>query len=262
MNKLMMLTCASAMAGCLFAESNASTAPSPKEVAANPIVEEMLLDDDGVSIVTAPDGSFQIFTRGSGTYKFVDPQVELDARKVARLNAEKNLSAFISTKVAGEDGVENIEKNSCTMTGDGTIQQEQNSKESLGDIRTKIITSTQGILNGLTVVESKKIPTPGTTKGVIQVTMVYSSKTSRASTWMGKQLQNHQTELKINEAKNEARVNAVRVEANAAGTQKVAADASAAVGAEAKSVGATATAPKWSATDANKPERRVNKTEY
>lgn len=237
MNKLMMLTCASAMAGCLFAESNASTAPSPKEVADNPIVEEMLLDDDGVSIVTAPDGSFQIFTRGSGTYKFVDPQVELNARKVARLNAEKNLSAFISTKVAGEDGVESIEKNSCTMTGDGTIQQEQNSTESLGDIRTKIITSTQGILNGLTVVESKKIPTPGTTKGVIQVTMVYSSKTSRASTRMGKQLQNYQTELKINEAKNEARVNAVRVEANAAGTQKVAADA-------------------------NKPERRVNKTEY
>ena len=262
MNKLMMLTCVTAMAGCLFAESNASAVPSPKEVAANPIVEEMLLDDDGVSIVTAPDGSFQIFTRGSGTYKFVDPQVELNARKVARSNAERNLSALISTKVVGEDGVENIAKNSCTQTGDGVIQQERNSAELLEDIRTKIITSTQGILNGLTVVESKKIPTPGTTKGVIQMTMVYSSKTSRASTWGGKQLQNHQTELKINEDRNEARVNAVRAEANEAGAQKVAADASAAVGKETKSVGETATAPKWSAADANKSEHRVNKTEY
>lgn len=57
-------------------------------------------------------------------------------------------------------------------------------------------------------------------------------------------------------------MNAVRAEANAAGVQKAAAEVPASMLTEAKPVDATATAPKWSAADANKSEHRVNKTEY
>lgn len=262
MNKLMMLTCVTAMTGGLFAESNASAVPSPKEVATDPAVEEMLLGDDGVSIVTAPDGSFYIFSLGTGVYNFNHPKALKDARTVARSTAQKHFAEFIKTKVTGSTTVDDISKDSLMLDGDGKVQNQNATKESLESVKTFIESHTEAVLNGLVVVESKRKAEEGTTAGEIQVKMVYSSKTARASTRMGKQLQNHQAELKINEAKNEARVNAVRAEANAAGAQKAAAEAPAAMGAEARSVGATATAPKWSAADANKSERRVNKTEY
>lgn len=260
--KKLMTFAACGFATVLFAQDAAPSA-SPKEIAQQSAVSEMLLDDDGVCIVTAPDGSFQIFTRGTGVYRFIDPQVELNARKVARLNAEKQLSKFISTKVEAEDGVASLQKDSCILDGDGVVQSQKSSVETMQEIKSQIVSNTKGILNGLVTVESKKVPTPGTTSGCIQVTMVYSSKTAKASGWVGKKMQDHQAELKINEAKNEARVNAARREAeNAreAGVGAAAAGVRAVVGGDVATPAAPGTG--GATTPENRPERRVNKTEF
>ncbi len=249
-------------AAALFAQ-NTAPAVSPKEIAKQDAVNEMLLDDDGVCIVTAPDGSFQIFTRGTGVYRFVDPQVELNARKVARLNAEKQLAKFISTKVEAEDGAESLVKDSCILDGNGIVQSQKASIEMMQDVKSKIVSNTRGVLNGLVTVESKKVPNPGTTSGYIQITMVYSSKTAKASAWIGKKMQDHEADLKINEAKNEARVNAARRAAeNAAqpGAGTTNAVMRPVVGGDA--VAPVAPAAGGPVTPVNRPEHRVNKTDY
>ena len=260
--KKLMTFAACGFATVLFAQDAAPSA-SPKEIAQQSAVNEMLLDDDGVCIVTAPDGSFQIFTRGTGVYQFVNPKAELNARKVARLNAEKNLVKFISTNVESTDSVEQLQKNSLVMSGDGKVQEEHPSLEDSETVAGQVKSSAKGIINGLVVVESKKVPTEGGTGGMIQVTMVYSSKTAKASGWVGKKMQDHQAELKINEAKNEARVNAARREAENArevGVGAATAGVRAVVGGDV----ATPAAPGagGAATPANRPERRVNKTEF
>lgn len=260
--KQLMIFAACGLAATLFAQAVAPAA-SPKEIAQQSAVNEMLLDDDGVCIVTAPDGSFQIFTRGTGVYQFVNPKAELAARRVARLNAEKNLVKFISTNVESSDSLDQLQKNSLTISGDGKIQEQHPSLEDVETVAGQVKSGAKGIINGLVVVESKKVPTEGGTGGMIQVTMVYSSKTAKASGWVGKKMQNHQAELKINEAKNEARVNSARREAeNARQTDTGAAAASerAAVGGDVATPAAPGTG--GATTPVNRPERRVNKTEF
>ena len=260
MKRLMILAACGLAAGLLA--QNAAPAVSPKEVAKQDTVNEMLLDDDGVCIVTAPDGSYQIFTRGTGVYRFVDPQIELNARKVARLNAEKQLAKFISTKVEAEDGVESLVKDSCILDGDGVVQSQKASAEMMQEVKSKIVSNTRGVLNGLVTVESKKVPNPGTTSGSIQVTMVYSSKTAKASGWVGKKMQDHQADLKINEARNEARVNAARREAENAAQAGVGTTAAGVQPVVGDGVAAPTVPAGGAVVPVNRPEHRVNKTDY
>ncbi len=261
MKKLIMLA-ACGLAATMVAQ-NAAPAALPREIARQDAVNELLLDDDGVCIVTGKDGSYQIFTRGTGVYQFVNPKAELAARKVARLNAEKNLVKFISTKVESSDGVEQLQKNSLTMSGDGKVQEEHPSMEDMETVSSQIKSSSKGIINGLVVVESKKVPSEGGTGGMIQITMVYSSKTAKASAWVGKKMQDHQADLKINEAKNEARVNAARRAAENAGQTGVGtanAVVKPVVGGDA--VAPAAPAAGGATVPVNRPEHRVNKTDY
>ena len=261
MNKLMMLTCVFATTGHLFAEAPIS--PSPKEIAADPAVEEMLLGDDGVSIVTAPDGSFYIFSIGTGVYNFNHPKDLKDARTVARSTAQKHFAEFINTKVIGRTTIDDISKDSLMISGNGKVQASNATKESLMTVKTFIETHTEAVLNGLVVVESKRKAEEGTTTGEIQVKMVYSSKTGKASTSFGKQLQNHQAALKINEKKNEACVKAARGQTNITETPTAVSGTPAAACPDVRSVcTAPAEVPKCEAAEANKSERRVNKTEY
>ena len=256
MKKLITLA-ACGLTVAMFAQ-NAAPAASPKDIIRQDAVNELLLDDDGVCIVVAPDKSYRIFTRGTGVYQFVNPKAELAARKVARLNAEKNLVKFISTKVESSDSVDQLQKNSLAISGDGKVQEEHPSMEDIETISGQIKSSAKGIINGLVVVESKKVPSEGGTGGMIQITMVYSPKTANASAWVGKKMQDHQADLKINEARNEARVNAARC----------AAESAAQTGAEAANVAVqpvvvpAVPAAGNSVTPANRPEHRVNKTDY
>ena len=239
MSKLMMsVFCAVCAAFGAYAAGNDATT---MEIARQPAVNEMLLEDDGVSIVTKEDGSFLIFTRGTGVYRFVDPQVELNARKVARLNAEKNLAEFIKKVVEGKDNVEQLQKVSSTLDGDGKVQATHASAEQLETVQSTITSSTKAVLSGLVLVESKKIPTEGTTSGVIQVTMVYSSKTAGAAAWVGRKMQEHQAGLA------------------GGGRQSNGAGGNADTGVQAPAAAGFGTAV---GTPANKAEHRVNKTEF
>jgi len=260
MNKLMVVGCAALAALCGFADEQTNV-PAPAEIAKQEAVQESLLGDDGVSIVTAQGGSFTIFSRGTGTYDFSHPKAELNARKVARLNAEKHYAKFINTTVVASDTLEDMAKDSLTLDGDGKVQNQHASMEDLQAVKTTITANTKAVLSGLVVLESKKIATPGTTGGTIQLTMVYSSKTAKAALATGKAFQNHQAELKINEAKNEGRVNATRAAAQSVvqGTCQTAAGGTDSANASGTTHGgcqAPAVAP------VNKSEIRVNKTEY
>lgn len=263
MKKLMIAMCAGFAAVNIMAQEAAVT-PSAKEVASQPTVKELLLEEDGVSIVTAQDGSFQIFARGSGEYLFIDPKVERNARRVAKLNAQKNFAEFIKNTVVASEGVEEMQKVSRTISGDGKVQEEQSSSEQLEDVKASITANTKAVISGLVMLESVKIPVEGTTKGTIQVTMVYSSKTAKAALSVGKKLQNHQAELQINEAKNVARVNAARQAVNNASNANASTPSS---GVDASSSSAAASSPitvkpSGDYVPVNKAERRINKTEY
>ena len=211
MKKIIMALSAVIVQGVIAQEVSESAVmpkePTAQEIAASPVVDSMLsLEEDGVSLVTAPDGSFRIFTIGTGVYRFSDPQVELNARKVARLKAERNLAKFISTKIEGTDGTESLAKNSCVLNGDGQVQSTQASSELLEDIKGQITSRTSAVLSGLVVVESKKVPDPGKTSGVIQVKMVYSSKTGKAAEWIGRKMKEHQDALNDNGSKSQDRI--------------------------------------------------------
>lgn len=245
------------VAMCAAVSAQEAGAPSAADVAQQKAVEELLLEDDGVAIVTAPDGGFQIFTRGTGEYDFNDPRDQSDARKVARANAEANLAKFIKTSVVSEDTVDTVSAKSVAMTGDGKVQNKRISKDTLQTIKNTIKTTSEAILGGLVVVESKKVPNPGTTGGSIQITMVYSSKTGAASVKLGKAMQDNQAELQMNDAKNAARVQAARM-----GDAASQASAGCGVGANAPACGAAAAPQDDSAVRNNKPEHRVNKTEF
>lgn len=171
MNKLMMVSMfAAAVALNVCAEE--AQAPSAKDVAAQPEVEELLLDDDGVAIVTAPDGSFQIFSSGTGIYNFNHPKALKDARTVARLKAQSHLAEFIRTKVTKSTSYEDITKDCLAMAGDGTVQKQEMSKETAESLKKFMSSHAEAILHGLVTVESKQKATPGTTTGEIQVKLV------------------------------------------------------------------------------------------
>ena len=253
MKKLLTLATCSVIAAVVAQQPAVQQA---RNAVAQTCVEESL-QDDGICIVTAPDGSFQIFTRGSGTYQFVNPKAENNARKVARANAQKNLVEYLNgLKLKAEDSLESLQKNSLKMTGDGQVQQQQSSMEDMETVASTIKTSTEGIIHGLVTVESRKIPTEGTTGGTIQVTMVYSSKTDKAAGWAAKKMQDHQADLKINEARNESRVNAERQKANTPVQ-------TAPLGNTVDTPSTVPASPQPAGTTpANKAERRVNKTEF
>jgi len=262
MNKLMMMGCVALLATCVVAAETKTAETKPmdlKSVAAQPAVQELLMEEDGVAILEKPDGSKVYFARGTAAYEFSDPAVELKARKIARRQAELKVAEFIKNKVSGSDGLAALENASCVYSGDGVVQNKHASEDHLIKLQEEIKSSTQAVLSGLTVLESKKVPTPGKTSGLIQVTMVYSSVTLDAAKKMAIDMQNAQTEVEINAAKNAQRITAATQPAQAA---------TAAVSTSAAQAGAAATAvaaPKKDASCSpvvNKPEHRVNKTVY
>ena len=93
---------------------------------------------------------------------------------------------------------------------------------------------------------------------MIQITMVYSSKTAKASAWVGKKMQDHQADLKINEVKNEGRINAARKAAESSAQGGV----GAMTGSALQNDGAVSGGAPSATTPVNKPEYRRNKTDY
>lgn len=179
MNKLMIAVAC----GALFAQNavfgQAAQDPQLQSNAANAEVQAELDQPDGVAITLKPDGSFQIFARGTGTYDFNDPDDIKDARRDGTMRAKANLSKFLKEKVASKEGLDEVSKKSKSMTSDGQVQKVAVSKESVKIATESIRNESDAILTGVITLKDQKVPRGN--GGEIQVTVGISSKTLKAA---------------------------------------------------------------------------------
>lgn len=147
--------------------------------AGNAAVQAELDQPDGVAITIKPDGSFQIFARGTGTYDFNDPDDVKDARRDGTMRAKANLSKFLKEKVASSEGLEEVSRKSKSMTSDGQVQKIAVSKESVKTATESIRSASEAILTGVITLKDQKVPRGN--GGEVQVTVGVSSKTLRAA---------------------------------------------------------------------------------
>lgn len=179
MNKLMIAVAC----GALFAQNavfgQAAQDPQLQANAANAEVQAELDQPDGVAITVKPDGTFQIFARGTGTYDFNDPDDIKDARRDGTMRAKANLSKFLKEKVASKEGLDEISKKSKSMTSDGQVQKVAVSKESVKIATESIRNESDAILTGVITLKDQKVPRGN--GGEIQVTVGISSKTLKAA---------------------------------------------------------------------------------
>lgn len=179
MNKLIMTVACGVAFAHLSAIAQATQDPQLQANASNAIVQQELDQPDGVAITLKPDGSFQIFARGTGTYDFNDPDDIKDARRDGTLRAKANLAKFLKEKVASSESLDEISKKSKSMTSDGQVQTVAVSKESLKIATESISNESDAILTGVITLKDQKVPRG--TGGEIQVTIGVSSKTLLAA---------------------------------------------------------------------------------
>ena len=147
--------------------------------AGNAAVQAELDQPDGVAITIKPDGSFQIFARGTGIYDFNDPDDVKDARRDGTMRAKANLSKFLKEKVASSEGLEEVSRKSKSMTSDGQVQKIAVSKESVKTATESIRSASEAIRTGVITRKDQRVPRGN--GGEVQVTVGVSSKTLRAA---------------------------------------------------------------------------------
>lgn len=179
MNKLMIAVACSALFAQNAVFGQAAQDPQLQSNAANAEVQAELDQPDGVAITVKPDGTFQIFARGTGTYDFNDPDDIKDARRDGTMRAKANLSKFLKEKVASKDGLDEVSKKSKSMTSDGQVQKIAVSKESVKIVTESIRNESDAILTGVITLKDQKVPRGN--GGEIQVTVGISSKTLKAA---------------------------------------------------------------------------------
>lgn len=189
------LTCAAAsmalfgVVSCARAQQQSVAAPqaSPAQAdvanlqmtVAQPTIEQVLTEPDGVAIALRENGDFQIFARGSGVYDMDDPSELASARTEATLNAKANLAKFIKEKVSVEEGITDVVQKTKTLQGNGQVQTKTAKTEEVKTMAKAITTSADAILQGVITLREQKAPGAGTT-GQVQVTVGISSKTLEA----------------------------------------------------------------------------------
>ena len=147
------MACGILLAGTILVAQDANTADLQKTAAA-PEVQKQFDQPDGAAIFLKPDGSFQILSRGTGTYDFDDVDDINDARKEATLKAKAALAKFMKEKLSTEEGFAEQSKKVKSITSDVDPQT-------------------------ASVLKEQKIPRKGSS-GEIQITVGVSSKTLKA----------------------------------------------------------------------------------
>lgn len=179
MNKLMIAVACGALVVQSVAYGQAAQDPQLQANAGNAAVQAELDQPDGVAITLKPDGAFQIFARGTGTYDFNDADDIKDARRDGTMRAKANLSKFLKEKVASSEGLDEVSKKSKSMTSDGQVQKVAVSKESVKIATESIRNESDAILTGVITLKDQKVPRGN--GGEIQVTIGISSKTLKAA---------------------------------------------------------------------------------
>lgn len=132
-----------------------------------------------MAITIKPNGTFQIFARGTGIYDFNDPDDIKDARRDGTMRAKANLSKFLKEKVSSNEGLDEVSKKSKSMTSDGQVQTVAVSKESVKIATESIRNESEAILTGVITLKEQQVPRGN--GGEIQVTVGISSKTLEAA---------------------------------------------------------------------------------
>lgn len=179
MNKLMIAVAC----GALFAQNavfgQAAQDPQLQANASSAAVQAKLDQPDGVAITIKPDGTFQIFSRGSAVYDFNNPRAIQTARKNATMRAKANLAKFLKEKVSTKEGLDSVTKNATAMSSDGAAQTSSASMESVEVATESIRNSADAILTGVITLKDQQVPSGN--GGEVQVTIGMSSKTQMAA---------------------------------------------------------------------------------
>ena len=179
MKKLMITLACGALFAQTIAYGQAAQDPQLQANASNAAVQAELDQPDGVAITLKPDGTFQIFARGTGTYDFNDPDDIKDARRDGTMRAKANLAKFLKEKVSSAEGLDEVSKKAKSMTSDGQVQKVAVSKESVKIATESIRNESEAILTGVITLKDQKVPRGN--GGEIQVTVGVSSKTLKAA---------------------------------------------------------------------------------
>ena len=154
-----------------------------KENASNAVVQEVLSQPDGVSIVrNEKDGSLQMYARGSASYDFGDARDIRNKTKVAELRAKAALSKYLKEVVGVEEssseGEGRLSKAVLTQDEGGEVVKKSVTRENIESVKETIKVHSAAILSGVVILKTVKIPTEGSrTSGDIQVTLGISTKT-------------------------------------------------------------------------------------
>lgn len=143
------------------------------------IAQDLENAPDGVAIRLLPNGGFQIFAVGTGTYDFDDVDDIADAQKEATLKAKANLAKFMNESLSTDEKLEEMSskvKKISSENGETVSKVEKTSaKTALSSIRN----SSSALLKGVIVLSSSKVPGKGTS-GTYRVMVGVSSKTLEA----------------------------------------------------------------------------------
>ena len=134
---------------------------------------------DGVTIRLLPNGGFQIFAVGTGTYDFDDVDDVADARKEATLKAKANLAKFMNESLSTDEKLEEMSSKVKKVSSENGQTSAKVEKTSAKKALTSIKNSSSALLKGVIVLASSKVPGKGTT-GTFRVMVGVSSKTLEA----------------------------------------------------------------------------------
>ena len=154
-------------------------------VQAQGIAQELDTAPDGVAIRLLPDGGFQIFAAGTGSYDFDDVDDVLDAQKEATLKAKANLAKFMNESLSTDEKIESASKKVKFMSSRNDKATASVNKVLVKNALSSIKNSSAALLKGVIVLSSSKIPGKGT-KGTYRVMVGVSSKTLDAREKMEK----------------------------------------------------------------------------
>ena len=134
---------------------------------------------DGVSIQIS-EGGYQIISVGTGTYDFNDTDDIREAKQDAEKRAKAAIVKFLKEDISTNESLEETSKKVKVFSSENGVQSSNVSKESVKNTMEAIRGSAAGLLTGVVVLQSAKVPGNGNA-GEYRVMVGTSSKTREAS---------------------------------------------------------------------------------
>ena len=164
-------------AGVAFAQD--TKAELMQTVQKQGVAQELENAPDGVTIRLLPNGGFQIFAVGTGTYDLDDVDDIADAQKEAVLKAKANLAKFMKESLSTDEKLEEMSSKVKKISSENGETSAKVEKTSVKNTLTTIRNSSSALLKGVITLSSAKVPGKGTS-GVYRVMVGVSSKTLEA----------------------------------------------------------------------------------